>query len=102
MHMLFGTAVTLPLLPPVDLVRVRESTAFATATAYYVAGALFGRSASRAVRALAAERLASDLGGAEPAEMLSQNPPVAVDRSATVRDPVGARGNQGRERSQSA
>src|ERR1700737_5205659 len=78
MHMLLGTAVTLPLLPPIDLLRVRESTAFATAMAYYVAGALFGRSASRAVHEIETEHRASDLGGVEAAEMLSQNGPVAV------------------------
>ena len=53
LHLVFGVAVTFPLLPPIDLGRVHVETAFATAFCFVVAGAVLGRrTARREVRAL--------------------------------------------------
>ena len=47
LRLLFGAAITFPLLPPIDLGRVHEVSAFAFAFCYLFAGAMFGRSAAK-------------------------------------------------------
>ena len=43
LRLIFGVAVTFPLLPPLDLQRVQVGTAFAISLALFIAGALIGR-----------------------------------------------------------
>jgi len=43
LRLVFGVAVTFPLLPPLDLVRVHVVPAFAASLALFLVGALIGR-----------------------------------------------------------
>ena len=78
LHLVFGVAVTFPLLPPIDLGRVHDGTAFASALCYVGAGALLGRSATK--RAM----------GPRGLRLLPDEPPHQIDLPVQLRQVVAA------------
>ena len=87
LHAIFGVAITFPLLPPLDLERISEPSAFAHALAFFAAGAGLGRW-GRAAGASPAKAVAPALGSAAPAaaELGPAAPlPPVVARAEPVR-----------------